>query len=197
MDALRNPEGKVKLAEKVTEPLVQYFPALPTDTTTLVRMNGGIQVGAAVLLSLGRFRRTSALILMASLVPTTLAGHRFWEELDEEKRAQQLTHLLKNIGIMGGLVLAASDNEGAPSLSWRVRRQMRSVRKASPVQRGGSALKRMSDVSSRTLNTIEDVASREAAKGANLAGRYIPAGAEFAGGVLSQAMDRVATVTDR
>jgi len=38
-------------------------------------------------------------------VPTTLAGHRFWEEEDEAARAQQTVQFLKNAAMMGGLLL--------------------------------------------------------------------------------------------
>ncbi len=43
LDAIRNPEGKVEGAETVTEPLTDALPALPQNTTTLVRLNGFIK----------------------------------------------------------------------------------------------------------------------------------------------------------
>jgi putative oxidoreductase len=62
-------------------------------------------------------------------VPTTLAGHRFWEEDDPARRHQQQIHFFKNLGLLGGLVLAAADTGGAPSLGWRARRAARRVRR--------------------------------------------------------------------
>jgi uncharacterized membrane protein YphA (DoxX/SURF4 family) len=88
------------VAPKIAEPL-----GLPTDTEQLVRLNGVAQVVAGTTLALGWFPRISALVLAGSLVPTTLAGHRFWEEDDPKARAQQTTHFLKNIGLLGGLLL--------------------------------------------------------------------------------------------
>ena len=123
IDAIQSPEGKVKAAAAVTEPLKARFPLLPEDTATLVRLNGIVQVGAGVLLALGKFRRLASWALVASVIPTTYAGHRFWEEVDEETRAQQRVHFLKNLGLLGGLILAAMDTEGAPSLGWRARRR--------------------------------------------------------------------------
>jgi putative oxidoreductase len=111
LDAVQHPEGKVKAAEKVTGILHEYIPMLPEDTATLVRLNGAVQVVAGGLLSFGILRRTAAVLLIASLVPTTIAGHRFWEELDEGARAQQLTQFFKNLGLLGGLVLVATDRE--------------------------------------------------------------------------------------
>ena len=46
----------------------------------LVRVNGAVQVGAGVFLAIGKFRRPAAFALIGSIIPTTYAGHRFWEE---------------------------------------------------------------------------------------------------------------------
>ena len=74
---------------------------------------------------------------VGTLVPTTIAGHRFWEETDKQARAQQLTQFLKNVSMLGGLIIAATDTGGKPSLSWRARRAAssatKSARKALPV----------------------------------------------------------------
>lgn len=109
LDAATNPEGKVKTAEKVTGPIAQRVTALPDDTETLVRLNGVTQVAAGATLSLGICRRLSAAVLIGTLVPTTMAGHRFWEELDEDARNMQITHFAKNLGLLGGLLLVATE----------------------------------------------------------------------------------------
>jgi putative oxidoreductase len=128
LDAFRHPAGKAKKASAVTEPLHENVPAIADlDTETLVRLNGAVQVIAGMLLATGRFRRGASLILMGSLVPTTYAGHRFWEETDEIARAQQQMHFVKNLGLLGGLILAAVDTEGEPSLSWRAKRSVRAL----------------------------------------------------------------------
>jgi uncharacterized membrane protein YphA (DoxX/SURF4 family) len=108
LDAALDPEGKVKKAEKVTQPLAEHVSVLPDDPETLVRLNGVTQVVAGAMLSLGLWRRLAATVLIASLIPTTLAGHRFWEELDEDARNAQMLQLLKNLGLLGGLVLVAT-----------------------------------------------------------------------------------------
>jgi uncharacterized membrane protein YphA (DoxX/SURF4 family) len=123
MDAIQAPEGKVKSAAAVTEPLKARFAFLPEDPATLVRFNGMVQVGAGGLLALGKFRRLASWALVASVIPTTYAGHRFWDEVDDEARTQQRVHFLKNLGLLGGLILSATDTEGAPSLGWRARRR--------------------------------------------------------------------------
>ena len=109
-------------------PIADRLP-LPSDTDQLVKINAGVQVVAGVLLAIGRVPRLAACALAGSLVPTTLAGHRFWEEEDGTRRAQQQIHFVKNLGLLGGLVLAAVDTEGAPSLGWRARRAAGRVRR--------------------------------------------------------------------
>lgn len=56
-------------------------------------------------LALGIFPKLSALALIGSLVPTTVAGHAFWEETDPDPRQMQATQFAKNAGIIGGLML--------------------------------------------------------------------------------------------
>ena len=141
LDALQHPESKVKAAEAVTVPLRQAVPALPDDTATLVRINGAVQVGAGFLLATGRFRRLASVALIGSILPTTYAGHRFWEESDPETKRMQQMHFLKNVGLLGGLILAAVDTEGAPSLSWRAKRRARVAGRAMGAGRGRAARK--------------------------------------------------------
>ena len=57
---------------------------IPTEPVTLVRINAVAQIAAGLALATGRAPRLSAAVLAASLVPTTAAGHRFWEESDPD-----------------------------------------------------------------------------------------------------------------
>jgi len=107
-DALQNPDSKVKVAEPVTKALSGRLSFVPDDPAVLVRLNGAVQVGGGALLATGPFRRLAALLLIGSLIPTTYAGHAFWKELDEQKKAQQQIQFLKNAAMLGGLVLIAA-----------------------------------------------------------------------------------------
>ena len=92
--------------------------ALPFDGETYIRANAAVQVGAGILLASGRLPRLSSAALAATLVPTTLAHHRFWEAEGEERRVQRI-EFQKNLSLIGGLLLAAADTEGRPGLRWR------------------------------------------------------------------------------
>ena len=43
-----------------------------------------------------------------------LAGHPFWTVKDPAERRHHETHFLKNLGLLGGLLLAAADTQGKP-----------------------------------------------------------------------------------
>lgn len=143
INALRNTDVMADRAKPVTDRLVPLLQKaapnapVPTDPKTLVRINAGVHIAAGLALATGRAPRLSALTLAATLVPTTVAGHRFWEESDPSARAAQRTHFLKNVSILGGLVLAGVDTEGRPGLAWRAkhaatgaRREAKHLRKA-------------------------------------------------------------------
>ena len=128
-DTFRQPERVAPLAEPVMRPLAKRMPAVPAKTEQAVRINGAVQMVAGSLLALGRWPRLPALAIAATLVPTTLAGHRFWEIDDKQERAAQRIHFLKNLSMLGGLMLAAVDTAGHPSLAWRAQHTVESARR--------------------------------------------------------------------
>src|SRR5499427_10125219 len=128
-DTMLHPERVAPRAEPVVAPLAEHVPGMPTTTEDAVRLNGAVQFTAGSLLALGIFPRLSAAAIAVTLVPTTAAGHRFWEVEDEKERAQQRIHFLKNLAIFGGLLIAAGDTAGRPSLAWRSRHAVRSARR--------------------------------------------------------------------
>ncbi len=112
LDSLERPGPKVDTADEVATTIAETV-GLPTDTELLVRINGGVQVGAGLLMALGRLPRLSALALLASLGPTTLAGHPFWEMEDPGQRKAHRLHFLKNLGLAGGLLATMSTASGS------------------------------------------------------------------------------------
>ena len=135
VNALRNADKLAPRAKPVLDRLVPLVtkaaPQLPvpTDPVTLVRLNGAAQVGAGLALATGRAPRLSAAVLAATLVPTTAAGHRFWEESDPTAKAQNRIHFFKNVSMLGGLLIAAGDTDGKPGVAWRTRRAAKDARR--------------------------------------------------------------------
>ncbi|MEU5097033.1 DoxX family protein [Streptomyces sp. NPDC020996] len=129
LNSVRAPEDVAPAAEPVVRPITERVPVLPDRTEQLVRLSGAVQVAAGVLLGIGRMPRLAALAIAGTLVPTTLAGHRFWEADDPAERTQQRIHFLKNLSMLGGLLIAADDTGAAPSLVWRGRHAVHDVRR--------------------------------------------------------------------
>jgi uncharacterized membrane protein YphA (DoxX/SURF4 family) len=129
-ETLRHPEQVVSRAEPVVRPLAERIGPVPDDPLQAVRINGAVQMVAGSLLALGWLPRLSALAIAATLVPTTAAGHRFWEAEDEQERKQQRIHFLKNASMLGGLLIAAADTGGRPSIAWRSQHAARAGRRS-------------------------------------------------------------------
>ena len=153
-DTLRHPDKYAAEAEPVVRPIAERVPVLSGKPEQAVRINGAVQLVAGSLLALGRWPRLSALAIAATLVPTTLAGHRFWEAQEDEVQAQQRTHFLKNLSMLGGLLIASADTAGSPSVAWRTRHAAKSARKeasrlARTAKASGKAGVKAGQVSSR------------------------------------------------
>ena len=104
LDAFQNPEGRAKVAHPFVERMSGAVPMMPADPVQAVRANAITQVVAGTALALGILPRLSALALAASIVPTTIGGHRFWEEQEPQLSRQHRIHFLKNAAILGGLL---------------------------------------------------------------------------------------------
>jgi putative oxidoreductase len=153
IDSLLHPDTKAPAAEAVVRPLAEQVPVVPDQVEQAVRLNGAVQLVAGSLLAIGRFPRLSAAALAASLIPTTYAGHRFWESNDKQERSQQKIHFLKNVTMLGGLLIAAGDTAGNPSVAWRSRH-------------AATTVKREAALTAKTVQAASAKAEAQAAKAA-------------------------------
>ena len=96
-----------------------------TDAATLTRATAAVQVGAGAMLATNRMPRLASLLLAGTLLPTTYAGHPFWTETDKQVKAQQRTSFLKNVGLLGGLLVTALDRTRRESLAHRAVHKIR------------------------------------------------------------------------
>ncbi|MER5777428.1 DoxX family protein [Streptomyces sp. NPDC002039] len=118
---LRRPETAAEVFQPFAEAVGKRVPAADGDPLKLVRIHGAIQVGAGLMIATGRAPRLAALTLAATVVPTALTGHAFWTEKDPEERARQRARFLTDLAAVGGLLIAAADTHGKPSLAYRSR----------------------------------------------------------------------------
>lgn len=184
--AIRNPDPKAPIAAPFLDKLRSVLPAqaaalIPADAATAVRVNGGVQIVGGLLLATGRVPRVASLALAGSLVPTTLAGHAFWQEDDPTKRAQQQIQFFKNVSLMGGLLIAAVDTEGKPSAAWRTRAaaQHAGDAVASALPSGSDSSDTVSSLK-ETVGHVAEAAKEHSAHWASVAKEQAPVVAEAA-----------------
>ncbi|HEU5484582.1 MAG TPA: DoxX family membrane protein [Microlunatus sp.] len=128
LKAVRDPESLVPAAEPLVDgvvPQIQRFAPeqvssyVPTDAKTWVRINGALELVGGLALASGKGRRLGAALLALSLVPTTIGKYPFWSRSDPAERAADRDHFLKNLSLLGGVLIASRDTEGKPSLGYR------------------------------------------------------------------------------
>ena len=128
IEALRHPAPRAKRAAQLLD-TVSAPSAVQQDPDLFVRVNGASLVGGGLLLATGRMPRLASTLLSASVVPTTAIEHAFWDETDPEKRAQSRSLFFKNVGLLGGLLLASVDTAGKPGLAWRAQHATKTTRR--------------------------------------------------------------------
>ena len=113
---------RVQLARHIDRPQTADYvaskdmPLIPVllPAAALVEILGGLS------LLLGLRARIGALVLFVFLIPTTLVFHNFWAHSGMEQM-NQMQHFLKNVTIMGGLLMIVGLGSGPLSLdaNWR------------------------------------------------------------------------------
>lgn len=140
IDALRHPGGRTDAAAPMVGKLAEYT-GLPNDPELMVRANGATMAFAGLALATGRLPRVAGGLLAASLVPTTYTGHPFWTETDPGARKAQLIQFQKNLGLLGGVLLAAVDTSGKPGLAWRARHAAKAAKREARLAAAEARLK--------------------------------------------------------
>ncbi|KOV13525.1 DoxX family protein [Streptomyces sp. XY413] len=140
---LRRPDTALtEAARPVIRAVGDRVPALAVDPPQLVRATGAIRATAGLLFATGRAPRLAALTLAATLVPDSLTTHAFWTEEEPEERARQRAHFLTDLSALGGLLIAAADTHGKPSLAYRSRHALRRRPEGAVRGRATAALRR-------------------------------------------------------
>jgi putative oxidoreductase len=97
-EAAAEPGGRVDMAADLGVPQPEMA----------VRFNGAAMAVGGTALALGVVPKWAALGLVASLLPTTLAGHPFWRGDDPAASKANRIQALKNLSIAGGLLAIAA-----------------------------------------------------------------------------------------
>ncbi|HEX2214306.1 MAG TPA: DoxX family membrane protein [Mycobacterium sp.] len=131
VEALRSPKPAADAARPTLEGLSKLpepvGPNVPSNAETVARVNAAVQIGGGLLLATGKLPRVASAVLALSVVPGSLGGHTFWSETDPQRKADERRAFITDISLIGGLIIAAVDTEGKPSLGWRGRRAAQKV----------------------------------------------------------------------
>jgi uncharacterized membrane protein YphA (DoxX/SURF4 family) len=131
IDALRSPTPAADAARPTLEGLSKLPDPVgtnvPSNAETVARINAAVQIGGGLLLATGRLPRVASAALALTVVPGSLGAHAFWSESDPQRKADERRAFLTDVSLIGGLIIAAVDTEGKPSLGWRGRRAAHKV----------------------------------------------------------------------
>jgi uncharacterized membrane protein YphA (DoxX/SURF4 family) len=134
VDALRNPKPAADAARPALEGMRKLPDPVgtnvPRDAETFARFNAAVQIGGGLLLATGKMPRLASAALAFTVLPGSMGGHMFWTESDAQRKADERRAFMTDLSLLGGLIIAAVDTEGKPSLGWRGRRAARKVSEA-------------------------------------------------------------------
>lgn len=115
--------GAISAARSVLQTLgvpASVIDAALQDPTVLVRVSGGVTALAGIALARGKRARLAGVFLASLAVKTAVARYPVWAAEDAEERAEMISALLNRAAVVGGLLVAAADRDGKPSLGWRL-----------------------------------------------------------------------------
>lgn len=149
VDALRRPQQAGQAARPAFDGLKQLpdeiAAKVPSDVESFAKVNALAQIGGGVLLASGKLPRVAAAVLACTVIPGSAGAHMFWTEPDPQRRTEQRKAFLTDVSLIGGLLIAAADTEGKPSLGWQARRAYRRAAAALPTTSGDAALETVGD----------------------------------------------------
>ncbi|MEX3645682.1 DoxX family protein, partial [Mycolicibacterium porcinum] len=149
VDTLRDPSTSTETTRRTLGAL-SALPGpvgsgVPNNAEAVARVNAAVQVAGGLLLALGRAPRLTAAALAVTMLPRSIGSQAFLKDSDPERAAAQRREFFTDVSLLGGLIIAAADTAGKPSLAWRGRRAAQqvsaSIAAAVPgVSAGGDAL---------------------------------------------------------
>lgn len=125
VDALRHPQTTSAVSARAARELTTRIPkaeALGPDAA--VRVSGGLMTAAAAMLATGRMPRVASAVLIASVVPALAERAKELktdEKSDPDQLAEKRMQFLGSLAVVGGLLVAAVDTAGRPSLGRRAK----------------------------------------------------------------------------
>ncbi|MCV7413010.1 DoxX family protein [Mycobacterium florentinum] len=126
VESLLNPKTAAEAAAPAVDGLQalpdQVARNIPADPQTFAQITAGVQIVGGLLLATGKMPRVASAALALTVLPANLGTYSFWTETDPERKAELRRGFLKDLSLLGGLMIASADTAGKPSLGWRGRR---------------------------------------------------------------------------
>lgn len=130
--------------------------AVTSNEKLVGQVLGATQIGAALLLGIGRFSRFSALLLTVTTTVNTLVDYRSADSATPEDKKARRSQLLKNLSLIGAVLLASVDTNGRPGVAWRAGHLATGARK-NAVGLGKDARKQLQKADKAVRKTASDV----------------------------------------
>lgn len=168
VDHVRHPGVRTDAVAPLVDKLAERT-QVPNDAELFVRANGAAMAGAGVLLAIGKMQRLSALVLATTALPATFGDHAFWSETDPDVKRAKRKEFLTNLGLIGGVLIAAVDTQGRPGLAWRGEHAVKDAKRSA--KRAKKEAGRVKNLAKKDAKFATAVVKREAEHAAKNARR--------------------------
>lgn len=197
VESLLNPKAAAEAAAPAVDGL-QALPDqaaryVPTDPQTFAQITAGVQIGGGLLLATGKLPRVASAVLALTVIPANLGTYSFWTETDPERKAELRRGFLKDLSLVGGLMIASADTAGKPSLGWRGRRAAERLSERVSSSLPGSDDADFSELGERIAHGLHVGAER----GRELASTAAERGAPYAEAALDRGRELASTAAER
>lgn len=132
VERIRHADQTVQNLGIVLRPIANAVPK--ADEKIVARTIGGVQLGAGILLAVGKLPRFAGFLLTVTSTLNAAAEFGAADTTTSEGRRWQRNQLMKNISLLGGVLLASVDTAGKPGLAWRAEHLAESGKKVGKKQ---------------------------------------------------------------
>lgn len=122
IDRLKNSANTAEQLRPVLERAGKTVPSAKPVTSNapmVAKVVSGTQIGAAILLAIGKLSRFAAALLVATSALNAIVEYRSAESATKEDKTRRRNQLLKNVSLVGAVLIASVDTNGRPGLAWR------------------------------------------------------------------------------
>jgi uncharacterized membrane protein YphA (DoxX/SURF4 family) len=197
VESLLNPKSAAEAAAPAVDGL-QALPdpvsnSIPSDPQTFAQINAAVQIGGGLLLATGKMPRVASAVLAFTVLPANLGTHMFWSESDPQRKAELRQAFLKDLSLLGGLMIASADTAGKPSLGWRGRRAAERLSERVSSALPGSDETELGELGEKIAHGLQVGAER----GRELASTAAERGAPYAEAALERGRELASTATEK